>query len=438
MNRSHYFTIVAAIGVFAAASAAQDLTPKAAPQSRPVVIRGAIVHPVSGPARTGDVRFAAGRLTHVGDVPATPGDDVVDAPGMHVYPGFVSAWTQLGLNEIGSIRATQDMDEAGAVTPEASATTAVNPDSWLFPVTRKNGVLTALVAPTDGAVPGRAGVVRMDGWTTDDIALRADAGLVVTWPRMRPVGGRFGGGPPEGDAAEDLRRALAIIDDLFRDAEGYFAARVLDPTRAYDVRLEALRACVMPADAKARRPVFVLANDHDQIQSAVAWGARRGLKLVIVGGTEADLCADLLKRHDVPVILNGIFRMPKRADAAYDEAFTRPKRLQDLGVRWCLASGEETPHERNLPYAAGLAVAYGLSPEAALRAVTLSASEILGVAAETGSLDVGKEATLFLSDGDPLKVPTKITRAWIGGREIHLTDKQEALFEKYRRKYQGR
>ena len=156
-------------------------------------------------------------------------------------------------------------------------------------------------------------------------------------------------------------------------------------------------------------------------------------------GTLRQLVAsNLLKRHDVPVILNGIFRMPKRADAAYDEAFTRPKRLQELGVRWCLASGEETPHERNLPYAAGLAVAYGLAPESALRAVTLSAAEILGVAAETGSLDVGKEATLFLSDGDPLKVPTKITRAWIGGREVHLTDKQEALFEKYRRKYQGR
>ncbi len=438
MNRTNLLLIVVSIGALSAALTAQDLTPKAAPQSRPVVVRGATVHPVSGPARVGSVRFAAGRLTHVGDVPATPGDDVVDAPGLHVYPGFVSSWTQLGLNEIGSIRATQDMDETGAVTPEASATTAVNPDSWLFPVTRKNGVLTALVAPTDGAVPGRAGVVRMDGWTTDDIALRADAGLVVTWPRMRSGGGRFGGGPPEGDPADDLRRALALIDDLFRDAETYFAARMIDPTRAYDVRLESLRACVMPADAKARRPVFVLADDHDQIQSAVAWGARRGLKIVIVGGTEADLCAELLKRHDVPVILNGIFRMPKRADAAYDEAFTRPKRLQDLGVRWCLASGEETPHERNLPYAAGLAVAYGLAPELALRAVTLSAAEILGVAAETGSLDVGKEATLFLSDGDPLKVPTKITRAWIGGREVHLTDKQEALFEKYRRKYQGR
>ena len=438
MNRTNLLLIVASIGALTAALTAQDLTPKAAPQSRPVVVRGATVHPVSGPARIGAVRFAAGRLTHVGDVPATPGDDVVDAPGLHVYPGFVSSWTQLGLNEIGSIRATQDMDETGAVTPEASATTAVNPDSWLFPVTRKNGVLTALVAPTDGAVPGRAGVVRMDGWTTDDIALRADAGLVVTWPRMRSGGGRFGGGPPEGDPADDLRRALALIDDLFRDAETYFAARMIDPTRAYDVRLESLRACVMPADAKARRPVFVLADDHDQIQSAVAWGARRGLKIVIVGGTEADMCAELLKRHDVPVILNGIFRMPKRADAAYDEAFTRPKRLQDLGVRWCLASGEETPHERNLPYAAGLAVAYGLAPESALRAVTLSAAEILGVAAETGSLDVGKEATLFVSDGDPLKVPTKITRAWIGGREVHLTDKQEALFEKYRRKYQGR
>jgi imidazolonepropionase-like amidohydrolase len=442
MSRKRIGAVLGALAL-ASLATAQDLVPKGAPQTRPVVVRGATLHPVSGPVRTGAVRFAAGRITHVGEAPAAEGEEIVDGSGLHLYPGFVSAWTQLGLNEIGSVAATQDMDEVGALTPEASATTAVNPDSWLFPVTRKNGVLTAVVAPTGGVVPGRAGVVRLDGWTNDDMALRADAGLVVTWPRMRAGGGgRFRRGPPaaepEGDPADDVRRAVAVIDDLFRDAEEYFAARKIDPARPVDVRLEGLRSCVAPAEAASRRPVFVLANDHDQIQAAVAFGARRGLKLVIVGGYEADLCAELLKRHDVPVILNGVFRLPKRADAAYDEAFTRPKKLEELGVRWCLASGEETPHERNLPYGAGLAAAYGLAPETALRAITLSAAEIVGVADAVGSLDAGKEATLFLSDGDPLRVPTKIRRAWIAGRETRLTDKQEALFEKYRLKYAGR
>lgn len=431
----------AAVGcaLLAAVVAAQDLTPKAAAQSRPIVLVGATLHRVSGPPVKGDLRFAGGKLTHVGSAPRADGEEVVDGAGMRVYPGFVAPWTQLGLTEIGSVRATQDLDETGAIAPEALAVTAVNPDSWLLPVTRRSGVLTALTAPTGGAMAGRASVVRMDGWTTDDLRVVADAGVVITWPRMRTGGGRFGrfggGDAADSDGGDAVKAALALIDDAVRDALAYFDAKAADPALATDVRWEALRAVLRPADEASRRPAFVLADEHDQIQSAVAWAGRRGIRMILVGGREADLCADLLKKRDVPVILNGVFQMPKRADAAYDEAFTRPRRLQELGVRWCLASGEETPHERNLPYAAGLAAAYGLPPEAALRSVTLSAAEILGVADRLGSLDVGKAATLFLCDGDPLEVRSRIRRAWIDGREIALTDKQEALYEKYRKRY---
>lgn len=189
-----------------------------------------------------------------------------------------------------------------------------------------------------------------------------------------------------------------------------------------------------PAD-EPQRAVFILANDYDQLVQAAEFLARHGLKGVIVGGHDAPLCADVLKRHGIGVVVNGTFRFPKRDDAAYDEAFTLPARLEAAGVRWCLASGEETAHERNLPYAAALAAAHGLAPEAALRSITLSAAELLGVADRLGSIEAGKEATVFLCAGDVLDVRNSVERAWIGGREIDLSSKQTHLAEKYREKY---
>jgi imidazolonepropionase-like amidohydrolase len=182
-------------------------------------------------------------------------------------------------------------------------------------------------------------------------------------------------------------------------------------------------------------PVFIAAGDADQITAAVTWAAERGLRPVIVGGRDAEQCASLLKRHDVPVIITGTHAFPKRADSPYDDAYTLPARLAAAGVRFCIASADRTAHERNLPYNAGIAVAYGLDPEAALKAVTLWPAQILGVEKDVGSLEVGKAATLFLASGDPLDVTTVITGAYIDGRAIDLGNKQSALAEKYREKY---
>jgi imidazolonepropionase-like amidohydrolase len=433
------FVVVAALAAAVSVSAcAQDLTPRAPKTPRDTLVVGAEVHFVSAPPRVADVALKDGRIVAIGAVDGALSSDrvVVDGKGKRLYPGFVAPWTQLGLTEIGSVRATMDFDETGATTPEALAATAVNPDSWLFPVTRINGILTAATAPSGGAVPGRASVLRLEGWTSEDMTLKADAGVVVTWPYMKAPRGFGRGRGSRGEVGkDDVARAVALIDDLFAAADAYFDRRAADATHPIDVRLEGLRSALRPPSPAARTPVFVVADQIDQIQAAVAWGKKRGLKLVIVGGADADLCADLLKSADCAVIVNGVFRMPRRADAPYDDAFTLPKRLQAAGVRWCLASGEETPHERNLPYAAAYAAAYGLDRAAALRSITLSAAEILGVGDRLGSIDVGKAATIFLSDGDPLLHATKIERAWIDGREIALSDKQTALYERYRKKY---
>lgn len=439
VSTRHWLCGFAVAMCMSAVVSAQDLGMKAKPQDKPILITGATVHPVSSPAiENGVVMFDAGKLTIIG--PASVLDTVrlsdsvvrIDATGKHVYPGLIGANTLTGLVEIGAARATIDYAETGDITPEVRAAVAVNPDSTIIPVTRLNGVLTVGVLPIGGAIPGRASVIRMDGWTWEDLAVKADAGLIVNWPNLRPIRAWWMEKSEE-DQIADNRKALAVIEESFDAASAYIAAREVDSSIPTDLRWEAMRGVLQKGD-----PVFIRANELEQIQSAVSFASKRDLNIVIVGGRDAPLCADLLKLHAVPVMVTGTHHMPRRRDSAYDEAFTLPKRLQDAGVSWCFASNGgafETPNERNLPYQAATAVAYGLGVDDAIRSITLSAAEVLEVDDELGSLDAGKNATLIITSGNPLEITSKVERAFIDGREIDLTSKQTILAEKYREKY---
>lgn len=418
------------LGTFALLTAAlpsQDLVHKAPPQQRGIVIEAATIHPVSGPViERGWIYFDEGviRLLGEGETPDLPGDPMrIDGAGQHVYPGLVAAVTTIGLVEIGQVPATRDESETGDITPEVRAAVAVNPDSTVIPVTRSNGVLAAGVFPTGGLIPGRASVMAFEGWTWEEMAVLPDAGLVVSWPSSRRSRWSRSSEDTSGERRAQIRRA-------FGDARAYVRAKSEDPSIPVDLRWEGMRA-VLAGDA----PVFVRANDVEQIESAVSWARSEGLRLVVVGGTEAHLCADLLVRADVPVIVSGTHRLPRRRDVPFDEPFALPVLLEEAGVRWCLATGGSFYNERNLPYHAATAVAFGLSREAALRAITLSPAEILGVGDRLGSLDVGKSATLIVTNGDPLEIPTGVQRAYIDGRALDLRNKQTDLAEKYREKY---
>lgn len=437
---------IVAAGVACAAPAwAQDLTVKAPPQDRAVVIRGATVHPVSGPAiENGVVMFSAGTIEGVYSAEefanlekivrwAAPGPLFVDATGKHVYPGLIAPYSQLGLDEIAMLEASRDINEAGDYSPEVRAIAAVNADSNNLTVTRSNGVLAAGVFPQGGVMPGQPAVIKLDGWTWEEMAVSASLGAVIEWPAMRPVVNSFVR-TPEAEQKKRTRQQLDTLDSMIRSAATYIAARDADPKTPTDLRYEALRH-VVAGDAKQRKPVFIVANDFDQITAAVAWAAERELRCVIVGGADAPLCSELLKKHDVPVIVLGTLRFPKRDDSDYNEIFGLPAKLQELGVRFCISSGEETPHERNLPYSAGMAMAHGLSEAAAIRSVTLSAAEILGVADHLGSLEKGKDATLIVTTGSPLEVTTQIVDAYIDGKKIDLSNKQMKLYDKYKERY---
>lgn len=418
----------------------QDLTPRAGPQAKPVCIINATVHTVSGETiENGYVYFVGGVIQALGREPLPrfrEAPEFVDAKGLHVYPGMISAYTQLGITEIGALRQPNDTNEFGQFAPEALAATALNPDSWLLPVTRVNGVLAAGVFPVGGLIPGRASVIHLDGWTSEDLQVRRDAGVIVAWPLMRPVRARWSQ-TPEGEQLKNIKENVERIRTFYERAVAYRALRQSDPATPVDLRYEAMIASLppLPTEKREQSLTFFEASDYDQIVAAVAFAVEQRLRPVIVGGRDAPLCADLLTKHDVPVIVNSVLLMPKRDDSPYDEVYSIPARLQAAGVRFCIASGEETPHERNLPYAAGMAAAHGLDHDAAIKAITLWPAEILGVSTELGSLEVGKSATLIVTTGDPLEVTSQVVYAYIDGRAITLSTKQTELAKKYREKY---
>lgn len=402
-----------------------------------LLLSGATVH--VGDGRVVDrglvlVDTKLGTITFVGpDLEIPPGVERIDCGGKHLWPAMIAANTVVGLTETESVRATRDFEETGDMTPEVRADTAFHPDSTLIPVTRSAGIGYVLAVPSGGLVAGQSALMRLRGWSSSDMVVRASVGLHVHLPSMLV---RERKGQP--DAAEKAQKARAERDRRLRaferlvlDAKDYVRARDVDPKTPYDTRLEAMRGVI----AKTTR-VFVHADALADIQVALERTRRLDVAMVLVGGYDAPLVAGELVARDVPVIVAGVHRLPMHRDDPYDAPFTLPARLRALGVRFCIARAGgsfEAPHERNLPFEAATAAAYGLDKEAAMSAITREPARILG--AETiGSIEVGKAASLILCTGNPLEITTNVERMWIDGQAVDLDNRHEALRRRYEAK----
>lgn len=401
-----------------------------APQKQAIALTGGTIFPVSGPRiDDGVLVFDEGRIVSVG-----PADTVkipqrakrIDCTGKQIYPGLFESHSQLGLIEVSAVRASNDRSETGGIKPNVKANVAVNPDSELIPVTRANGVLLTLTEPSGGLVAGQASVLQLDGWTYEDLTLKPGAAMVVSWPSV-PKELEKGREASSSGSVEQLR-------ELLNDARTYRKAKRVSPeTLKTDVRLEAMFPVL-----DRKMPLLVHANSLAVIQSAVSFCAEEKLRLIIYGGYDAPLCADLLKKHNVPVIIAAAYRLPRSRSDAFDSSYTLASRLHEAGVRFSISGGatSRNSNARNLPYHAAVSVAYGLPYDVALRAITLSPAEILGVADRVGSLEAGKDATLFVTTGDPLETPSNVTAAWVQGRAVDLSSRHVKLYEKYRTKYE--
>ncbi|HEV2803604.1 MAG TPA: amidohydrolase family protein [Chthoniobacterales bacterium] len=427
------FPVVVGILALLVTARASDTIP-APPQTKPVAIKGATIHPVSGPdIPNGTIVFENGKITAIGADAAIPsGAEVVEANGKHVYPGLINANTVLGLVEIGAVRATVDVEEAGALNPNVRSITSVNPDSELIPVARAAGVLTALSVPEGGIISGQSAVLRLEGWTPEEMTVLSPAAMHLRWPNLT-IDRRPRARKSVKDQQKEIDKAQKQIRDAFQVARAYWQSRKNPgPDFKTDLRWEAL----MPVfDGKL--PLFVHASSLAQIQAALAWAKEMQLKIVLVDADDAWRVAAQLKESDVPVMLGPATSLPPRRDDDYDSGWSSAAKLQQAGVRFCIASngrGAET-NERNVGHEAGLAAGYGLPKEEALKAVTLYPAQILGIADRLGSLEPGKAATLIVTNGDPLDFPTQVEAAFVDGRKIDLSNRQTRLRDKYREKY---
>ncbi len=431
---------VAALSLLAGSlAAAQSPQIPAAPQSRPVAIVGAVVHTAAaeGPSRIarGWVTFRDGVIEAVGSMEDAASLEaalakgwnweIVDAAGGHLAPGFIAMNSRLGLVETLSVRSTDDRGELGEVTPEVVPAVAVNPDSDLLPVARSAGILHAAVWPQGGMVPGQCSLIRLDGWTGEELAVEANAALVVNWPLMEPVRAawlRRG----EGEQRDEAARRLRAIEELFDAAAAWRAAREADPQTPADARLAAVAAHL-----DGTRRILVSCGSTSQIEAAAAMAERRGLSIAIVGGPGSLECAELLAERGIPVVLDGVHRLPRFSDDRPREPFALAGELHRRGVVVAIAAGVEPAHERDLPHHAITAAAHGLPIDEALAAVTRRPAEILGVADRLGSIEPGRSASLVLFDGEPLEVVSAPVAAFIDGRRIDLSNRQVRQREKY-------
>jgi len=400
----------------------------------PIAIVGAAIHPVSSPSiKEGALLFDKGKIVAVGrDVPIPGQAKRIDGRGMHVYPALFNAYSNLGLTEIGAVRATRDYSEAGQINPNVKAEVAVNPDSELIPVARAGGLLLSLSAPSGGLISGTSAVLQLDGWTWEDMTLKTPVGMHVKWPKM-PSAVNWPRGESKETESSKRDKTLDLIDRTFADARAYRKARrTASPRGVEQARDSRWEAMIPVLDGKL--PLVIAADEIRQIQAAVAFAARQQVKLILLGGYDAPPCAALLKQHHVPVIVNRVYRLPLRRGDQYDAAYTLPARLRGAGIKYCIACSGAS-NIRNLPYHAATAAAFGLPRDEAVRAITLYPAEILGVADRVGSLEVGKDATLIIADGDPLETATHVVTAFIRGREVDLSNRHKRLWQKYQEKY---
>ena len=415
---------------------AQENVYPAPKQVGTTVISNATIHTGTGETiENGTVVITDGKIVSVGKSVSVPaGATTIDAKGKHVYPGLILPISNLGLIEISAVRATNDLQEIGELNPNVRSIVAYNTDSRVINTLRSNGILLANVVPQGSLVAGSSSVVQLDAWTWEDAAYKTDAGIHFYMPSLMPRP-RFGPGSGSGNnqqaVADPVKEGLEKIDRIksfFYEAKAYHSEPSHTETN--------LKFTAVKGLFDKKQKLYIHANTVKQMLIALDFVKEFGFDVVIVGGSDSWQIADLLKQNNVSVILGQSHSLPTLQDDDIDQPYKTAAMLQKAGVMFSITDDDPQNRGRNLPFNAGTAVAYGLTKEQALQAITLNAAKIMGVADKTGSIEAGKDANIIISEGDILDMRTSIvTDAFIQGRKINLMDKQKMLNERYNRKY---
>lgn len=420
--------LLAAVAVFGAAS-------------NSVLIRNATIHPVTKPEiQGGSVLVIDGKIVEVGTkIPARANVRIVDGRGLHVYPGMINAATNVGLEEIESLRDSIDLDEIGVFNPQLRAEIAFNPSSEHIAVTRAAGVTTVVSLPSGGIIEsgenagiikGQAALMHLDGWTWEDMAVLPSAALDMVFPQIRNGGGfraLAAGGPRTfADRERELKYRLERLSEFFEDARRYQKAKAAGlPDFRRDLKLEAMLPVI-----EGKRPIFVRAERERDIKAAIEFADKEKVRMILADPREIGTTGPLLKQRNIPVVLGDVLELPLHNDDPYDSAYTLPEEFHKAGIKICFGTFD-VEFARNVPFQAAAAVAFGLPYEEALKALTINSAEIFGVSDRIGSIEEGKLADLIITDGDPLEARTNIKEMFIEGREVSLESRHTREYEKW-------
>jgi imidazolonepropionase-like amidohydrolase len=429
VKRITSITLITSFTLFTSITKSQNPAPAHA-QSESILIMNGTAHLGNGKVIENSViAFENGKITMVGDATVIHLDESkykkkINAFGKHIYPGLINCNSTLGLTEIDLVRSTNDNYEVGELNPNVRSIIAYNTDSKITPTVRCNGVLMEQIVPEGGTISGQSSVVVLDAWNWEDAAYKTDEGIHLNWPRMYVV--KYQGADPEDKQRERMNKEMNNIEQLFREAKAYS----LSKPEEKNLRFEAMNGLF-----NGTKKLYVHCGYVKEIESAVLFCKKYGVKMVLVDGQDSWRVAELLKENNIPVILGRLHSLPPREDDDVDLPYKLPALLKKAGVEFALSIGGSW-QTRNLAFMAGTSAGYGLTKEEALQSITLTPAKILGIDQTTGSLENGKDATLFISSGDVLDMRTNnVESAFINGREINLDNVQKQLNNKYRQKY---
>ncbi|MGB0834245.1 MAG: amidohydrolase family protein [Psychrobium sp.] len=427
ISKLQQWMLGAACALTMGSAAAHDMVP-GKPQSAPILIKGATLHTVSnGVLNSSDILLKDGKIAAIGKQIAQPANaQVIDGNGKHVYPGLISTVSQLGLREIEAVRATVDITEVGEDNPHLLAEVAYNPDSEIIPTIRANGITHVQVTPSGYMLGGQSSVINLDAWNVDDGIVKSAVGVHLFWP-SKP--GYWVSKERMPKALKSYHKRLDRLQDYFAQSKRYATAYKADKSIEQDIRWHAMLGLW-----NKEKTLFVHADAINEIEQALRFERSHDLNMVIVGGRDAWLAKEQIAAQKVPVIYTHAFGIPARGDEDIDQAFKTPSELKEAGVTVVIGY-ESAWDSRSLAFAAGMAAKYGLGKEAALEAITLTPAKLLGVDNKLGSLEVGKSASIIITNGDVMDYQThRVGQMFIDGRKVDLNNRHRQLYDKYQQK----
>jgi imidazolonepropionase-like amidohydrolase len=395
-----------------------------------IAIKGAKIIPVVGEdIEQGTILIKDGKIEDIGQNIAIPQDaEVIDAQGLIAYPGMIDSYCYLGLQEISAVSATVDSRETGQFNPQVKAVEALWPDSMHIPITMSNGITTAVVVCTGGLISGQVGLIRLTGWTPEEMVIKNSVAMHIQFPSVPRIRRR------ESQPQEQTSKQIEELKELLNEVRYYQkrkeAARknASLPLPEFDEKLEFLIPVV-----NGKLPVLISVYADKDIRAAIQFVKDEKLKAIFFGVTDGWKVAGEIKKSGIPVVYGSLYAMPSEWDDGYDAFYRNPAVLAEAGVKFSFSS-QSASLAKDLPYHAAKAAAFGLDKREALKGVTIYPAQIFGMDDSLGSLERGKVANIVLADGDILELSTNIKHVFIEGKEMGLSNRYTQLLERYKKR----